>query len=100
MFFWSYIGSIKAKKTKPAKSLQKRLRRAAMQSIKLTRTWLSWLTMTCALSYVAGCATTTIDTYCERTFYITPTASDVDAVSIGLARQIVQHNKRRQAVCE
>jgi len=56
--------------------------------------------MTCAFSFAAGCATTTIDTYCERTFYITPTSADVDAVSIELARQIVQHNSRREAVCE
>src|SRR5699024_12529627 len=45
LLLWVYFGRIKAAKTKPAKSLQKRLRRAAMQSIKLTRTWLRWLTM-------------------------------------------------------
>jgi len=56
--------------------------------------------MTCVLSFAAGCATTTIDTYCERTFILEPSERDVEVISISLARQIVLHNYRRESVCE
>lgn len=54
--------------------------------------------MLSVVSWQASCAS--VDTYCLRTFIIEPTEHDVAVVSNQLARQVVTHNNRRQAVCK
>lgn len=55
-----------------------------------------------AASLLSGCGLLTpktVDTSCDWTFTFRPEAEDVPVVSPSLARQIVTHNNRRQAVC-
>ncbi|RVG70921.1 hypothetical protein CN222_01935 [Sinorhizobium meliloti] len=55
------------------------------------------LMMLFVMSYVAGCATTT--DWCASNRPIRSTAEDVEAMSSGTARQILEHNRTGAKIC-
>ncbi|NKL63283.1 hypothetical protein GFL96_15415 [Rhizobium leguminosarum bv. viciae] len=61
------------------------------------RKWIACLTLLCAISSAAGCATTS--SWCAANWPIRPTASDVETMSSETARAILSHNEMGAQQC-
>ncbi|TCA17383.1 hypothetical protein E0H68_06305 [Rhizobium leguminosarum bv. viciae] len=57
----------------------------------------SCLMLLFVMSFVAGCATT--PDWCASNRALRPTAEDVETISSGMARQILEHNRMGAKAC-
>lgn len=57
----------------------------------------SCLMLMCVMSFVTGCATTA--DWCSSNRPIRPTAEEVETMSGGAARQLLEHNRTGAKVC-